>query len=96
MSNLANISALQNWTTSRVGDITKLFTNDVLLDNLSPIAGWNLESVYYTSYAFDNCSSLTDLSQIDAWGTTLQTSSINHNMFDGVPTTAGRPSWWTY
>ena len=63
---LSNISALSEWNTSSVEYFNLMFYQSAIND-LSPIANWNLSSVIQMYDMFGNCKNITSLVPLSNW-----------------------------
>ena len=66
---LTDISALSNWDTSSIEDMSFTFQYNYLLSNIISLANWNISNATNLRGFFAGCSSITDISALSNWDT---------------------------
>ncbi|MBQ8157079.1 BspA family leucine-rich repeat surface protein [Candidatus Saccharibacteria bacterium] len=94
VSNLTNLNALANWDTSSVTTMNTMFGYMYALTNVDGLANWNTSNVVNVGQMFVNDRNVVSFTALDGWDTSKMTAASKRTMFNGVPTTVPRPSWY--
>ena len=72
--------------------MSSMFQSADGLTDISGASGWNVSKVEYLSYMFADDVLITYLKTLDGW----DTSSVieEGNMFQNIPDSVQRPTWW--
>ena len=91
-SSLVNIDGAANWNTSKVTNMSYMFYYAMSLAKIDGAANWNTSKVTNMSGMFYFNISITDLSPLAGWNTAnLENKAY---MFDNIPNSVARPSWY--
>ena len=66
-SSLLSFDDFSKWNTSKVLDMSYMFSNCQYLTNLPDISKWNVSKVINLKFMFNSCKSLTQLPDISKW-----------------------------
>ena len=73
-TSLTDISALSNWNTSNVTNMSNMFGYTYSLTDISALSDWDTGSVINMNYMFYQTYSLTDISALSEWDTSSVTN----------------------
>ena len=84
---LTNISAVSNWNTSNVTNMSSMFNSTTSLTNIDALANWDTSNVTNMSSMFNSTTSLTNIDALANWDTSNVTnmsemfSYVGNNLF---------------
>lgn len=87
---VTNLNALSGWDTKKLTNASYMFYNATDLTDITGISRWDTKKLTNTSYMFTNDAQITNLTCLDDW----RAPSTRTGMFDGIPASVTRPSWY--
>ena len=89
---LTNVDALANWNVSNLKNAGAMFKWASHINSLEGLRNWRPARATEVSWMFDGLSLVTDLSPLEDW--VLPSSSSTTGMFNSIPSSVARPSWY--
>ena len=92
-SNISNISALENWDTSKSESFKSMFADCELLTNIKPLKNWNVSNCKNFSFMFYSSKKISDISSLENWNVSNGTNFECMFYFNSISNIKSLEKW---